>query len=103
MKDIEIAVTETSEHHPSYLEHFGTWAGLVMLTIMTVMFSSLWTVLGDLAIVVALIFASSKAMLVALYFMHVKYDPRIYKTMIVVVVALFVFFIVMLTIDYLTR
>lgn len=91
------------EHQSSYSEHLGTWIGLVLLTIMTVSFSSLWTILGELAIVTALFIATSKALVVLEYFMHLKFDPKLYRVMIAVVLGLFVFFMTMLTIDYLTR
>ncbi len=91
------------EHQFSYKEHFGTWIGLVLLTVMTVSFSSLWTILGELAIVTALFIATSKALVVLEYFMHLKFDPKLYRVMITVVLGLFAFFMIMLTIDYLTR
>lgn len=95
--------TEETHHITSYAEHFGTWVSLILLTFMTVFISVFGADLNTLTVATALFIASVKALVVAYYFMHLKYDPKIYKVMILVVMALFVFFIIMLVIDYLTR
>ena len=59
--------------------------------------------LNTLTVATALFIASVKALIVAYYFMHLKYDPKLYRIMIMVVLALFTVFLIMLTIDYLTR
>jgi len=51
----------------------------------------------------ALLIASVKATLVGLYFMHLKYDKKMYRLMMTVVMALFTFFLFMVILDYLTR
>lgn len=94
---------EESHHITSYTEHFGTWVGLILLTFMTVFISVFGADLNTLTVATALFIASVKALVVAYYFMHLKYDPKIYRVMILVVMALFVFFLIMLIIDYLTR
>lgn len=94
----------TNEHHiTSYIEHFGTWVSLILLTFMTVFISVFGADLTTLSVATALFIASVKALVVAYYFMHLKYDPKIYRVMILIVMALFIFFIIMLIIDYLTR
>lgn len=50
----------------------GVWAALLFLTIVTVAVT--WVDLGALNIWVALGIATVKALLVALFFMHLKYD-----------------------------
>ncbi|MGQ0720920.1 MAG: cytochrome C oxidase subunit IV family protein [Candidatus Eiseniibacteriota bacterium] len=51
---------------------FGTWAALIVLTVVTV--GSTYIDLGDLNIVIALLIAVVKSAFVVLFFMHLKYD-----------------------------
>ena len=94
---------EDKIHITSYVEHFGTWVSLILLTFMTVFISVFGADLNTLTVATALFIASVKALVVAYYFMHLKYDPKLYRVMILVVMALFIVFIIMLVIDYLTR
>ncbi len=103
MEEKTLIQEENHQHISSYRDLFGVFAGLVMLTVMTVLFSSIWITLGSLSVAMALFIASAKVTLVALHFMHLKYDSKMYRWMIAVVIGLFVFFMVMITIDYLTR
>ena len=91
------------EHISSYREHFGTWAALILLTLMTVFISTFGADLRTLTVATALLIATIKSLAVALYFMHLKYEPRIYRAWIIVVMALFLFFLIMVIIDYNTR
>jgi cytochrome c oxidase subunit 4 len=91
------------EHITPYREHFGTWVGLILLTLMTVFISTFGADLRTLTVATALLIASVKALVVAYYFMHLKYDPKIYRIMMGIVMALFTFFLVMVIFDYLTR
>lgn len=91
------------QHITSYRDHFSTWVALILLTFMTVFISVFGANLHTLTVGTALFIASVKALVVAYYFMHLKYDPKIYRIMILVVMALFTFFLIMLVIDYLTR
>lgn len=90
-------------HITSYSEHFGTWVSLILLTSMTVFISVFGADLNTLTVATALFIASVKALVVAYYFMHLKYDPKIYRIMLIVVFALFIIFLIMLIFDYLTR
>ena len=90
-------------HIVSYKEHFGTWFGLIILTIMTVTVSVYGADIYTLSVLTALLIATTKALVVAFYFMHLKYDPRIYQIMIAVVLVLFASFIVLTLFDYLVR
>jgi cytochrome c oxidase subunit 4 len=92
-----------TEHITSYAEHFGTWISLILLTAMTISISVFRADLYTLTVATALFIASVKVLIVAYYFMHLKYDPSIYRIMITIVMALFLVFNIMLTIDYLTR
>lgn len=92
-----------SIHITSYAEHFGTWISLILLTSMTVFISVFGADLNTLTVATALFIASVKALVVAYYFMHLKYDPKLYRIMILLVMVLFTVFLIMLTLDYLTR
>jgi len=95
--------SDHSVHITSYSEHFGTWISLILLTSLTVFISVYGADLNTLTVATALFIASVKALVVAYYFMHLKYDPKLYRIMILVVMALFTVFLIMLTLDYLTR
>ncbi len=94
---------ESHEHISSYREHFGTWIALIILTLMTVFVSTFGADLRTLSVATALTIATVKALAVALYFMHLKYEPKIYRAWIIVVMVLFVFFLVMVILDTITR
>jgi cytochrome c oxidase subunit IV len=90
-------------HIVSYSEHASTFMGLILLTIMTVTVSVFGADLKTLTVLTALAIASGKAVVVALYFMHLKYDPKIYKAMLGVVMILFLVFMVLTLVDYMIR
>jgi cytochrome c oxidase subunit 4 len=66
---------------------FGTWAALILLTVVTV--GSTYIDLGDLNIVIALLIAVIKSAFVVLFFMHLKYDKP-FHAIVFVSAALFV-------------
>jgi cytochrome c oxidase subunit 4 len=77
--------------------------GLVLLTIMTVTVSVYGADLYSLTVLTALTIASTKAILVAFYFMHLKYDLKMFRIMLGVVLLLFLVFIVLTLVDYMVR
>lgn len=103
MSDNHNKPTESEVHITSYREHVGTWAALILLTLMTVVVSVFGADLRTLSVATALIIATVKVLAVGYYFMHLKYDPKIYRTLIIIVMALFTFFLIMVILDYLTR
>jgi len=96
-------MSEEKQHIVSYKEHFGTWAGLIILTIMTVAVSVANASLLTLTVVTALTIATTKAILVAYWYMHLKFEKKIYRIMLGIVMLLFVNFMVLTIIDYSTR
>ena len=67
-----------SSHHVIPAKVFGIVLGaLLVLTLLTVVFHNLH--LGSLAAPVAFIIATTKALMVMAYFMHMKYDSVINK------------------------
>jgi len=96
-------MSKNKQHIVSYKEHFGTWLGLMLLTIMTVVVSVTNASLLTLTVITALTIATTKAILVAYWYMHLKFDEKIYRIMLLVVMFLFVSFMLLTIIDYLTR
>ena len=98
-----------SESHPqevhivSYKDHASTFLALVLLTIMTVTISVYGSDLYTLSVLTVLTIASTKATVVAWYFMHLKYEPKIFRVMIGVVLLLFIVFAVLTLMDYAVR
>ena len=90
-------------HIVSYKDHASTFLGLILLTIMTVTVSVFGADLYTLTVLTALAIASTKAILVALYFMHLKYEPKIFKAMLGIVLVLFLVFVVLTMVDYMIR
>jgi cytochrome c oxidase subunit IV len=92
--------TESTHIVPAKL-YVGIWAVLMVLTLTTVLVS--FAELGALNIIVALLIATIKGTLVVLFFMHLKYNPKL--TMIAVIASLFwlgIMFALTMT-DYLSR
>jgi cytochrome c oxidase subunit IV len=75
-----------SEHILSSKLYWTSWAILICLTGITALVSTVD--LGPLNTIVALLIASGKALLVVLFFMHVKYTSE-KLTRVVIVSALF--------------
>ena len=98
-----------AEHIVPKRTYFAIWIALLILTAATAYVSTLnlhvvWG-LRDISLnaVVALLIASLKASLVVLFFMHVKYSPRL--TAVVVFAGVF-WLLILMTLsmaDYLTR
>lgn len=74
------------------------WAALVVLTATTVTVSRIN--LGFLNVVTALLIATAKAGLVLAFFMHLKYEARIFKLMLLVALATLAIIISMTFSDY---
>ncbi len=62
--------------------YIAVWLGLLALTALTIMAAHLH--LGALGMLANLLIASSKASLVLWFFMHLKYEQRLLKVMILV-------------------
>ena len=91
-----------SEHHVTPKTYVKIFLALMVLTVITVAVS--FIDLGPFSLVIALLIAATKASLVVLWFMHVRYSDRL--TQIIVVAGLYWFVLVMLGFtfaDYLTR
>lgn len=88
-------------HISSYKDHLMVLALLITLTIITVAITSIE--LSAFNVVAALIIASCKATIVLLYFMHLRFDQKVYLIMALLVLALVATVIGITLFDYLTR
>jgi cytochrome c oxidase subunit 4 len=81
--------------------YVGIWVTLMVLTAVTVFASEID--LGVFNIVLALLIATVKGTLVVLFFMHLKYSPKLTAaTVVAAVFFMFLLFSLSMT-DYLTR
>jgi cytochrome c oxidase subunit 4 len=98
------------EHHLVPLRvYFLVFAALMLLTYVTVQVArfdlghpELLTVRVPMNVIVALLIACAKATLVVLFFMHVKYSPRLVQ---IVVVSSLLWLVILLSVvgDYVSR
>lgn len=99
--DHTLAAEHSGDHVIPGSIYIGIWAALMVLTAVTVFASEID--LGPWNIVLALLIATIKGTLVVLFFMHLKYSPKL--TVVTVVAAVF-FLLILLGLsmtDYLTR
>lgn len=91
-----------SEHIISSKIYIGIWATLMVLTVVTA--SVAFIDLGPLNTVVALVIATCKALLVVLFFMHVKYTSEKLTKMVIVSSLFWLMLLLFLSLaDYTTR
>ncbi len=67
--------TRIHQHHPGPKTYVKVWFSLMILTALTVYVATIN--LGMFNIVVAMLIASVKASIVALYFMHLKFEDKL--------------------------
>jgi cytochrome c oxidase subunit 4 len=92
----------TVERKPGYKTYLIVYAALVCLTAITVTSASLD--IGRIAIVIVLVIAGTKAVLVLLYFMHLRYEKRLLiKILMPIVIVTLVIFIGLTYTDILYR
>ncbi len=92
-------------HNPENKHHIVPYRTYVVILLVLVTFTFLSILvtryeLGPLAVTAALVFASIKCTLVFMYFMHLKFDERIYAIMVGVVILLLITVIVGTFMDY---
>jgi cytochrome c oxidase subunit 4 len=75
----------------------AVWGALVFFTVVTVAVT--WVDLGALNLVVAMVIAVVKGSLVALYFMHLRWDRPINGIVLVTALVLVMVFVVLALID----
>jgi|SRR5581483_853610 cytochrome c oxidase subunit 4 len=91
-----------SEHVVSIKLYVGIWATLMVLTVVTA--SVAFIDLGPFNTVVALVIATCKALLVVLFFMHVKYTSERLTKMVIISAVFWLFILLGLSLsDYAVR
>ena len=78
--------------------YVAVWAALIVLTGITLGVS--YVNLGNVGIQTALLIAATKASLVLLYFMHLRYERRLYFTMLLIVLVTYIVFLGLTFSDY---
>jgi cytochrome c oxidase subunit 4 len=79
-------------------DHMKVWAALLVFTFLTV--ASSFVDLKNMVVFAALTIATIKAVIVAVYFMHLKFDNKIFSAMLVLVMLVYLAFILITFIDY---
>ena len=101
MNDTASVATENIDTHLAHVVAprilLGVFAALVVLTALTVAVS--YFDLGELNLIVALSIATVKASLVALWFMHLRYDSGIYSFIFLVGVVFLGLFLIITMLD----
>lgn len=92
---------DNAVHGLGYTLYIIVWLGLVVLTGVTVAISGVN--LKALSVTVALLVAGVKSALVMGYFMHLKYEPPVFRWMLLVLAVTFIIFIGLTFSDTLTR
>jgi len=91
----------SEEEHAGYDVYVLTWVALLVLTAVTVTVAGMH--LGRLSAMTAVLVAAVKASLVLYFFMHLKYENKLFKTMVYITLATFVVFIGITFLDILFR
>lgn len=94
-------MSEDKHHVVPYTNHFLVLLFLITMTFITVAITSVE--LGPYNTAAAMIIASIKAAVVLLYFMHLKFDNKIYLIMTTIVLVVFIAVITITFFDYLYR
>ena len=92
---------ENKTHISSYGSHVLVLISLITLTMITVAITSVQ--LGAFNTTAAMMIAATKATIVILYFMHLKFDEKLFRFMVTLVLAIYAIVIVITFFDYLYR
>lgn len=85
----------------SYSANIWVWAILILLTYVTVKVAEFD--LQNLTVAVALLLASAKATIVAMYFMHLRFESKLFVMMVGFTLLIFASFILLTFVDYWNR
>lgn len=94
-------MSKENSHISSYKDHLMVLGILITLTVLTVAITSIE--LSAFNTAAALLIATVKATIVLLYFMHLRFDQKVYLIMTVLVLALLVVVIGITVFDYIDR
>lgn len=94
-------MSEDKNHVVPYKNHFLVLLLLIALTGITVAITSVE--LGPYNTAAAMVIATIKALIVLLYFMHLRFDQKIYRFMTTIVLLIFIAVVIITFFDYLYR
>lgn len=94
-------MTHTETHISSYRSNGFVLLALLILTTITITVT--WIDLSALTVLVALVIASIKAFIVLKYFMHLKFESRLFSVFVIMVLSIYVLVIGLTFFDYLAR
>ncbi len=86
------------QHIVSYKQNIIIWGILLVLTVITVSVSTLDLI--SLAVATAISIATIKAVIVALYFMHLKYDKKILGIFMLITMLVFISVLLLTFLDF---
>lgn len=98
---IEAPGEPADEHEPSALVYVVVWIALVVLATVTLLVSR--AVTGGWGLVVALAIATSKAVLVVAYFMHLASGRPVYRIVFTIAMGFFILLVIGVLADIGTR
>ncbi len=102
MSNTTAAAAHEGDHHIIPDSTFIlVWVGLLILTAMTVAASVYYP--GNVGVAVAMIVTPIKAALILMYFMHLKYEKKVFVIMFLSAMSIFGVFLGLTFIDYLFR
>lgn len=90
-----------ADHSASYRLNILVWIDLLIFTVVTIRIA--FFDLQNLTVVMALLIASVKTWLVGSYFMHLKFESRFFKFMVLMVTIVLLAVMIVLFSDYLFR
>ncbi len=86
---------ETPHARPKYLQYVGIFVALAVLTGIEIAVGTV-LVASPLRVALLLALAVSKATLVVLYYMHLRYDSRMFAVIFIIPVVFFIGFVLAL-------
>ncbi len=92
---------ENVNHHISYGTYFIVWLTLIGLTVLTVAIAGVN--FGSLALFLAMTVAAIKSTFVISYFMHIKFDDKIFLAFLILALASLLSIFVLTIIDVIYR
>lgn len=102
MSNANPAAAHGHDHHIVPTQVFVlVWVALLVLTAITVSASVLFP--GKVGILVAMIVTPAKAALILMYFMHLKYEKKVFVIMFLTAMGIFAIFLGLTFFDYLFR
>ena len=90
--------TSTEHHVVPYRTYVNVWLALVGLTFVTV--GAAYTDLKQMAIFTAILIATVKALLVILYFMHIRFEKPVFTWFLVAALGTYALFLILTFADY---